>query len=670
VFLLLYCIIGIITIAFASTHWALQRIFTTLKNPPKFRYFAYLKLTVPPIVTGVLMGLMPISVILFFLFVLIKGDTLVTSAISTVEDVTGNDVSLNRRMLAEEDDSSACGYSFDCVGESYEDFEKVDVTRIDAVRTGRIVSVMFCCSLYLVFLGARLFIPTRVSKRELDIQEARNGAITKKYEIWIPTTWKRSNFIMWSLIMVVICVIGVEFSLSPYFGGALLELIAVFQLVSMVFDIIFGMGLREALLMGPVMTTFGLWVGIVTLGADDFLDFVLCYFIETSIGLAVRVFFDPYMGRLQDLVVDKVVELSIYARTKLRIKQKTDAELTKEYSDKISWAKRNRRVDVGGGSDTVEPILGSYTAYSGDAMGYLLNPFILVIFIWFRDEMFLPEEYGIKLNEMQYYLVFSLVILVFSFMADIFTHNALELMQGWKLYDYLVYANYRFLQREKRWKGLESTLDECIEEGLQSVDQMCFSSQFFFMNTLHTMGLLMMFLSIVALLHIEDGYNMFADPATLIVWPIFWLLMHALKLFCIWFGKCAGIWKLRHEATGWHSTQKDADEDEDFGIPGWEELEALQHASHEAYILNQKITSETFRHKFLDYNRAWIVAQLPNILTPRTLHRTRPFLIAQLAKVLERINPDVSTDTSEDEMQGSVVLSCVYLTLAFVTLMC
>lgn len=103
-----------------------------------------------------------------------------------------------------------------------------------------------------------------------------------------------------------------------------------------------------------------------------------------------------------------------------------------------------------------------------------------------------------------------------------------------------------------------------------------------------------------------------------------------------------------------------------FGIPGWEELEALQHASHEAYILNQKITSETFRHKFLDYNRAWLVAQLPNILTPRTLHRSRPFLITQLSKVLERINPDVSTDDSDDERQGfpPVSLSSTSATIA------
>lgn len=557
VFFLLYCLIGSITVTATFVHWGLQRLLTTLKNPPKFRYAAYLKLTVPPIVGGTLLGLIPVCLVLLFLFILIKGDEMFVVTSESVADAAGQ----VRRNLEETSASSCAGYTFDCVGESYSDIKKVEVTRLTSVRTGRIASGFFCISIYLVLLGSRLFIPTRVSKREQDIQLQRNGDIVKKYEIWTPTIWKRSNFLFWTFIMVIFCVIGVEFSLSPLFGGALLILIAVFQVVSMAFDIIFGRGLKEALLMGPIMSTFGLWVGIVTLGADDFLDFVLCYFIETAIALAVRVFFDPYMGMLQDFVIEKSVDLSIWMRRKLKIRQKTDAELTKEYTEKITDAKQNREVDVGGGSDTVEPILSSYTGYCGDAIGYLLNPFIIVLFIWFREEMFLPEEYGIKLNEMQYYLVFALVILFFSFAADVFTHNALELMQGWKLYDYLVYANYRFLQREKRWKGLESTVDECIDEGLQSVDQMCFSSQYFFMNTVHTIGCLFMFLSIVSLLHVPDGYNIFDDPATLILWPVLVLFMHLLKLFSLWFGKCIGIWKLRHADTGWHSTNKDKEDD-------------------------------------------------------------------------------------------------------------
>ena len=65
--------------------------------------------------------------------------------------------------------------------------------------------------------------------------------------------------------------------------------------------------------------------------------------------------------------------------------------------------------------------------------------------------------------------------------------------------------------------------------------------------------------------------------------------------------------------------------------------------------MNQRITSETFRYKFLNYNRAWLVAQLPSILTPRTLRRSRPYLITQFTKILGSVNPDISSDSQSDE---------------------
>ena len=126
-----------------------------------------------------------------------------------------------------------------------------------------------------------------------------------------------------------------------------------------------------------------------------------------------------------------------------------------------------------------------------------------------------------------------------------------------------------------------------------------------------------------------------------------------------------GIWQIKHANTAWHSSIGD-DEDDDFGIPRWDELEKIKGASHEAYLMNQRITSETFRHKFLDYNRPWLVAQLPSILTPRTLRRSRPYLVAQFTKILGSVNPDISSDTESDEdgdKFGPVTLSSSSRTL-------
>ena len=88
---------------------------------------------------------------------------------------------------------------------------------------------------------------------------------------------------------------------------------------------------------------------------------------------------------------------------------------------------------------------------------------------------------------MEYYVLFALAIIPFQIIADILLHNALELLHGWKVHEYLEYCRVRFQQREVWWKGLErkDTQDECIEESLRSMDQMCFSSQYYMLNTIH-----------------------------------------------------------------------------------------------------------------------------------------------------------------------------------------
>lgn len=111
------------------------------------------------------------------------------------------------------------------------------------------------------------------------------------------------------------------------------------------------------------------------------------------------------------------------------------------------------------------------------------------------------------------------------------------------------------------------------------------------------------------------------------------------------------MWKIKHENTAWHSSM----EDDDFDIPDMDELRG---ASHDAFLMNQRITSETFRYKFLNYNRSWLMNQLPSVLTPRTLKRSRPYLINQFSRILNQLNRDVSSDSEDDSPEfGPIALT-------------
>ena len=108
----------------------------------------------------------------------------------------------------------------------------------------------------------------------------------------------------------------------------------------------------------------------------------------------------------------------------------------------------------GEGAETVEPILQLFGSYSTDTLRLFYFPYCLALFMVFRDALGIPALYSIKQQDMEYYLYFALIIIFFQLCVDMFVHGVLELFHGWKIYDYLVYTRYRFLQRETRWKVL------------------------------------------------------------------------------------------------------------------------------------------------------------------------------------------------------------------------
>ncbi len=264
------------------------------------------------------------------------------------------------------------------------------------------------------------------------------------------------------------------------------------------------------------------------------------------------------------------------------------------------------------------------------------------------------------------YLNFLIIFHIFHFLSLV--------------YEYLVYTRYRFLQRESRWKGTEDSLDECIDESMRTLDQMCFSSQFYLSMTIHANGIVFFVLGVEMMA--RANHNFFGDPATLILSIFVLLTSWLVKKLLIWSALLLDIWKIRHENTAWHVQVRD---DADF-VPSYDDIigeccifitnttfdinNLFLHvnvflnfdgsyeppilflnclgASHDAFELNRRISSETFRYKFLNYNRSWLIGQLPNILTPRTLRRSHPYLVNQLSRVLKTLNDEISSDDDDD----------------------
>jgi len=637
VYIFLFIAIGLTTIGIAAALFLTMRATTLLENPPNLKMLSMLGLILPPGIAGFFLGIAPVSIIMMLFHLLLKGydpkflyatsdGALGLPAIYTDYDWTLIDVTKMHYM-----------------DPSY------DASILEQGRTGRL-GVAFCTlGLMCLLVGTQIFLPTRDSKREKEVEQKREKDAAKE-DIWIPNTWKRSNHMLASFFAIAYGIVFIEFSFWSDYGDYVWWIIAATNLVGIPLGNMIDGQLKETLLGNPINTGLGMISGLGMLAADDFMDFLLGHFVDFGMVMSLRIYIDPLLGDVLDWFGELVGSAVAWVKSKLPKvlvgKQETKQDAGVEEKAKPAGGEE----EAAESNDTVEPLLDSFGSYSCDMVTYWYAPFSTFLLIVYREEAGLAVIYDIKEQDMAYYVYFMCLIIPFRVVADVFLHGCNELYHGWKLYDYLIYTRYRFLQRECRWKGLEDSLDECIDESLRTLDQMCFSSQYYMMMTIHVNGIFMFALGVEMMLRAE--YNMFGDQAILVIIPfVIWSSIFVRKLL-LYVAIYFKLWKIKHENTAWHTAIPEEDE---FDIPGWEDLNG---ASHDAFIMNQRITQETFRFKFLNYNRSWLINQLPSILTPRTLRRSRPYLINQFTRILNSLNQDISSDEEEAGPEfGPVALS-------------
>ena len=189
--------------------------------------------------------------------------------------------------------------------------------------------------------------------------------------------------------------------------------------------------------------------------------------------------------------------------------------------------------------------MGFLTSYGTATAGLYMSPLFIFFYYQFNEYLKLSFLFGFRQKDLIIYLLFGVVIIPFQIVMDIFIFNIQELYHGWKVYEYMKYARYRFQNRTARWKGLERSYDESIDYSLRSVDQMCFSSQFYFILAIGGSGSFLFTLSISVMLRAQ--YNMFEDILFgLMVAVVLGLCVVAKKTF-MFLADVVGLWKISQE---------------------------------------------------------------------------------------------------------------------------
>ena len=597
-FLLLFSQIGFGTIIAACAYWIVIRITTRLEKPPALRITRFLLRIFPPALGGVFVGLVPISVVTFSVYYLLKGH----EHFGTPEDMEGRQWSL-----------------LSAINLNYSD-ATIDPDLLHFVRQGRIGFAFLSMALVSFYFTSLMFVPKgRITSNSTRI--VPYSAITCR-----SISWRRSNFIYTSILMSILLVVIVEWSFWRLFGTYIWEAIIFMKFLSMIVGSLVDAQLGEALLSAPVMAAMGMVQGIVTMSANDFMDFLLSYIVGFGFLMIERMYIGPMQADFMTWMAVKLEQLSYAVFPKIRHDQSEESAINESIEED--------------NNETLEQLLGSFANYSCDTLSLLYYPFIMMVILIFRDEAEITKIYGIKEADMEYYILFALAIIPFQIIADAFLHNSLELLHGWKILDYLEYCRLRFYQREVWWKGLESnTLDECIEDSLQSIDQLCFSSQYYMLITIHVNAIVYFVLGVEMMA--RANYNLFGDPAMIVILTAVIICSTSMRALMFWIAKSA-VWPVRSDKRNWHDhmqTQEDTNLDN---------LGDVQTSTdHDLYQMEMRITDETFRYKFLRYNRSWILNQ--NLVTPRVTQRMRPHLINQLSRILGSVNEYISSDSEDDE---------------------
>ncbi len=383
--------------------------------------------------------------------------------------------------------------------------QQVDPTMVSTMRHGRTGLCFFTLSLYLLSISTMIFLPKTISISERAAEEkgeANESAFT-------PTPWLRVSVICTSIFLAFFCVLIIEFSFWPSFANNIWYIQIAFEFLGPIVGLALNRVIDDRLLMAPLHCAFNVTLCVVMLSAPDFQAFIVARYLNFGLVFVHRVYFDHVMNAIVDtcndaykwtLLLMRSMKRFLWfylgkkpvAKTKKQLEEEEEAAREKEEKDAARAALEKNRKEV----ETVEPVVEYVMDYSMETLSFFFQPLLILLMIIFRDESQLPENFEIRHQDLEYYFYFFSIFLGFQLVSDVFTLHAIELFKGWKLYDYFVYCRYRYIQREQRWKGLEHNLDECIEESLRSLDQMCFSSQYYFMCSLQAMGILSMVFSI------------------------------------------------------------------------------------------------------------------------------------------------------------------------------
>jgi len=574
VYTILYVVIGMGAVAFTFVAWVTIRLGIKKTSTMPFRLGECYDFMLNWPMQGVVIATIPIGVLC----------AVIKISFQPFADVT---------------QSIPCTYEAFSIGQLDENEQK-------RCRNGR-AGTCFCIGGMLMLIsGAKLLVPCLREEEEQFLlgqpttglnREGISVAAEKRQLIReVPIRFKRGHLIFVSCMVIMPLMAFWEFTYSDFFGVNALYFIVGFSFAMNFIDGALSKAVREELLLVPVSGAVNVVLFIGTLGANDFTDFCEGFFIELLIGIFERL----CLGGIITFVTDTISNAIHWMRTRswfwnvaMLVGIKKSALLPAEPPEDEEEGEDVEDEEQEGTpmEEAMDEIIGCGTT----CMSTIQAPFLIYVIMTFPKETQIPNNYGIKESDLLKYLLFGLVVAPFQVMMDILMNHAVEMKDGVKIYDYMLYARQRWHNRLYRWLFDDPSMDRSIAEPLQSVNHLAFSPQFYFIETYYSWGMLMVLVSVSILLRWQ--MNPFDDPAFgffCVQQVICNLLLD--KIISLVISQI--LWKPRENAL-YRAFSR-----------------SVEHSLKRKEYLE---TQDRFRRWFFQKHTAWTINRLNEVFTPRAL---------------------------------------------------
>lgn len=487
--------------------------------------------------------------------------------------------------------------------------------QITIYKRGRVGTCFFVAGMYLLALGATLLIPYtldslnndyayREPSADLDDRKTlkREEEKGKENDLWRPLAWKRVNFLLITIIFIVGLLITWEFSYSTLFTKHIYLFLVIFKLFRSAIETILRKVLHERLLVVPFLVVLAATELMIVTAASEFIQFAILYYFNLGLSLADRLYLAHLFQRL-GVTLPRFVHKYV-AKRHLDSKTSSDdeAEEANKESDQV-----DDENDLG-----IECIINGITGCCVASTELFIAPLMSAFQLVFYDDTKVAELYGVERTDLVYYVLFGIFIIPSHTIMGVFELNTMELLRGWKIYEYFSYMRHCFATRVKRWQLHHTKMDQNLHPTFQSLSLLCFSSQFYFLITVYSWGILLCVMSITIFLRAD--YSPFGDSITLLIVPLMvgvcWCIHHVSHII----GYRTNMWGLK----GITVTLED-DVTTKLFVGGGRQYEQEQER-----LDLQAMKSEHFRHRFLQMNQPWILEHLKDMLTPRTIATADP----------------------------------------------